>query len=452
MILGLIASLVLPSANDLGFLVEPYLQIGNQAEVKDLTLVWHDRPNRPVPVVEYRQGLGQWQKAKSTSQAVATAKVQPFEIFSARLSGLTPGSRFQYRLITQGVEVFSYWGFTPPAKSQSQRFAVIGDCGGASLGQAGVAYYASKEKPHYLVIPGDIVYDDGTVRDYRARFFPFYQRGVPSQRRGGNLLHFAPTIGVLGNHDIGSRNLDRDPDGLAYFYTFFQPLNGWSGATEPAATGSQINVQAFKSAAGANYPVMANFWTRIGDVHWVMVDVNHYVNLREEGLRSWIKDALARGQDAKWRIVMLHHPPFHSSPRHAEAKQSRLLMEIFEDAKVDLVIAGHVHNYQRNFPISVGDKRGARAEVLNRDDWTLDKSFDGKTNTKPQGIITIVNGAGGARLYDPQLADQPNQWKPFTTVYKAVFSFGIVDVTPQRLSYRQIDQNGELLDEWAITR
>ena len=73
----------------------------------------------------------------------------------------------------------------------------------------------------------------------------------------------------------------------------------------------------------------------------------------------------------------------------------RLLAPIFEAGKVDVVFNGHVHNYQRTFPMTfVPDKQGTlmvggkdnktvRGRVVNGR-WTLDKSFDGKTNTRPR--------------------------------------------------------------------
>ena len=36
--------------------------------------------------------------------------------------------------------------------------------------------------------------------------------------------------------------------------------------------------------------------------------------------------------------------------------------------------------------------------------WTLDKAYDGTAQTAPEGIIYLVTGAGGAKLYD---TDQP---------------------------------------------
>src|SRR5256885_6468976 len=51
--------------------------------------------------------------------------------------------------------------------------------------------------------------------------------------------------------------------------------------------------------------------------------------------------------------------------------------------------------------------------TLFRSEWTLDKKFDGATRTKPDGVIYLVTGAGGARVYNPEQQDAPATWQPF---------------------------------------
>ena len=49
---------------------------------------------------------------------------------------------------------------------------------------------------------------------------------APSADVGAPLLRSVLFIAAPGNHDIADRDLDKNPDGLAYFYYWTQPLNG----------------------------------------------------------------------------------------------------------------------------------------------------------------------------------------------------------------------------------
>ena len=142
----------------------------------------------------------------------------------------------------------------------------------------------------------------------------------------------------------------------------------------------------------------------------------------------------------------------------------RLLAPIFEAGKVDIVFNGHVHNYQRSFPLRfVPDKQGTllvggrngkivRGRVVNGR-WTLDKSFDGRTNTTPNGVIYLVTGAGGQKLYNPEQNDDPDSWQKFTDkLVSKVHSLTVADVDGNTLTIRQLAADGQELDRFTITK
>ena len=175
---------------------------------------------------------------------------------------------------------------------------------------------------------------------------------------------------------------------------------------------------------------MANFSFDYGNAHWTIVDSNPYVDWTDESLKSWVAADLAAAQNATWRFVVFHHPGFNSSREHFEQQQMRLLAPIFEAGQVDIVFNGHVHNYQRTFPLKfVPDKKGTllvggrdnknvRGRVVNGR-WRLDKSFDGSSNTRPDGVIYLITGAGGQHLYNPEQTDDPDSWQKFTDKFFA---------------------------------
>ena len=173
---------------------------------------------------------------------------------------------------------------------------------------------------------------------------------------------------------------------------------------------------------------------------------------------------LADSKDAVWHFVLYHHPGFSSSREHFEQQQMRLLAPVFEKGKVDIVFNGHVHNYQRSFPLQfVPDKKGTllvggkenktvRGRVVTGK-WTLDKSFDGKTNKKPKGVIYVVSGAGGQTLYNPEQQAEPDTWQKFTGKFiSKIHSFTVVDVKGKTLKLKQVDVNGKAVDAVEITK
>jgi hypothetical protein len=189
--------------------------------------------------------------------------------------------------------------------------------------------------------------------------------------------------------------------------------------------GSEANRKAFLDAAGEAYPGTVNYSFNYGNAHWLIVDSNPYVDWTNKDLNDWISKDLDQAKDATWRFVVFHHPGFTSSREHFEQQQMRLLSPLFEKGKVDVVFSGHVHNYQRSYPMTfIPDKKGTllvggkdnntiRGRVVNGK-WTLDKTFDGKNHTKPTGVIYIVTGAGGQELYNPEQNNDPDSWQKFT--------------------------------------
>jgi len=94
--------------------------------------------------------------------------------------------------------------------------------------------------------------------------------------------------------------------------------------------------------------------------------------------------------------------------------------------------------------------------------FTLDTKFDGVKNTRPDGIIHIVAGGGGASLYGPEIEKTsaalkkdygPDNYVDFTA--RSVVdkhSFVVLDLSPTRLDLRAIGANGSELDRITITK
>jgi Calcineurin-like phosphoesterase len=65
---------------------------------------------------------------------------------------------------------------------------------------------------------------------------------------------------------------------------------------------------------------------------------------------EWLDDTLASAT-GQWRIVAMHHPPYSSGRHGSTARAEELLVPILERHHVDLVLAGHDHDYERTHPL-----------------------------------------------------------------------------------------------------
>jgi Calcineurin-like phosphoesterase len=66
---------------------------------------------------------------------------------------------------------------------------------------------------------------------------------------------------------------------------------------------------------------------------------------------DWLDDTLASAS-RQWRIVTLHHPPYSSGRHGSTPRAEELLVPILERHHVDLVLAGHDHDYERTVPLN----------------------------------------------------------------------------------------------------
>ena len=212
----------------------------------------------------------------------------------------------------------------------------------------------------------------------------------------------------------------------------------------PRLTGPDANQKAFRDCAGAAYPRMANFSFDYGNSHWTVLDANPYVDWTDARLRNWIKEDLTAARRATWRFVAFHQPPFNSSQAHADEQNTRLLADLFQEEMVDVVFCGHVHNYQRTFPLRfVADRNAAGKPVRKKElvpgHWTLDRSFDGQKATHPSGVIYLITGAGEQTCTIPSSRTSlpPGKSSP-TSSFPRFHSLTVADVEGPKLTIHQV--------------
>lgn len=146
----------------------------------------------------------------------------------------------------------------------------------------------------------------------------------------------------------------------------------------------------------------------LGPVHFLMMNLNYYFGPHctpcAETHRNWVKDDLAKANEYRdqvpW-VIAFSHQAFYCSVNNTECyeeadKVKEEFEDIFREYEVDLVVQGHVHNYERDLPLYKGKIMIGEFDIKNM-------------HFNPRAPVYIVNGNGGNRLMlnDPFLEQKP---------------------------------------------
>ena len=240
---------------------------------------------------------------------------------------------------------------------------------------------------------GDNVYEGGLDTEYAKYFFPIYNADVGGPRTGAPLLRSVPFYTVLGNHDVHTpdangqpaADFDKSPDALAYYSSMYLPLTGPEAPPQPtpviAAGDGAAAFAKFRACACPRFPRMGNYSFDYGDVHFLCLDSNVYVDPTDAGWHDYIARDLS-GTDARWKIVVYHHPAFNAGDKHYKNQQMRVLTPLFEQQGTDLVLSGHEHVYQRTRPFTfVPSGRDTPRRVESPTAWCRGHSRSTTTST-----------------------------------------------------------------------
>jgi 3',5'-cyclic AMP phosphodiesterase CpdA len=460
-------------AEEQDFVVRPYVQLGDHptySTTDNEVVLWISTHHQAKWSVECRDAekgeKGEWQDCgKVSSKCIRCSPEARDFLFETQLKNLSPGKRFSYRVQRDGKTVFEANSLARKAANEDYTFAVFGDCGAGTPGQKQVAWHCFNAKPDFLVIPGDIVYNFGLYKEYLQKFFPIINAETASPS-GVPLLSQILTFAIIGNHDIAltkgadRTDLSKFPDALAYFYLWSEPLNGpknMENGNTPIG-GTKDEEKNFKELAGPNFPVMANYSFDYANSHWLVLDGNYYTKWTDPKWRQWVEQDLEKAKSATWRFVAFHQPGFSADNQHLYEQRMRLLSDIFQKENVDLVFAGHAHDYQRTFPLEFSPKQENGMPLLNENgtvdgDIALDKTYDGVKKTKPKGIIYIVSGAGGAKLYGEFPGQETAPQKSFIDKFDGnQYSFSLCSIKGKTFTLKQINGEGKTIDQFIVKK
>lgn len=272
----------------------PYLQ---DLAPESITVMWQLDEARPATLVVTGPG------------GERTLKVDAARLAEARVEGLTPSSRYRYRVDVDGTTWDGEFATAPPVgKDVPFSFTVLGDSRSGIGPHRRVIERMAQEVPDFILGTGDMV-DDGSRQDQWQEFFD-----VENELLRNNV--YFPAV---GNHDRQGRGRTAD----TYRAYFSVPENG--NETE--------RYYAFTYAAS----------------RFLVLDSNIY-SFALTDQTAWIERELIAARqdpDIKHIFVVMHHPPFSIS-LHGGAKDLReRWTPLFAQYQVSAVFSGHDHVYTR---------------------------------------------------------------------------------------------------------
>ena len=312
-------------------------QIVAQDNSTSRTIMWQSDNSEADAVIEYRlEGAEKTQTIGATDKAFTDDGSTTY-IHEATLTGLTPNTKYEYR-VGYGTDRRSDWYRLETAGASVYDVLIYPDSqsGDYSQWEEIVKNSALRTPRTALYISmGDLV--DNGEHAYQWRTWLNSIRPLSAN---------VPLATTLGNHEMYTLDWKmREP--YAYLNYFAVPPNG-------------------------NETFNRRYYSYdFGDVHYVVLDTMLYESNHEDNHDThhpdlydvqvqWLRQDLM-ANTKKWIVVLMHRDPFQYAFDRSDANRAVgfddegvLFMPIFDEFNVDLVLSAHLHSYRnrghvRNF-------------------------------------------------------------------------------------------------------
>ena len=303
-----------------------------------MTIVWETTTSTTGSTVKYGLDTTYGSIATGTTDNQGTNGL----IHIVEITGLTANTTYHYICgdDTGGWSTDSTF-MTAPAGPVDFVFCDMGDSrDNPSEFSKIVGKVNTKVNPVFTVFTGDLCGSDNN-NDYDTWFSNWEQLGDHS-----------PISPAIGNHEEAALN---------YLHRFALPNN--------------------ERWYSFNY----------SNMHIIVLSTSQDSFSQGSAQYTWfVKDLRAAANDTShpWKIVSFHNPPYNVGGHGGNSGVQSTLAPLFSQYKVDLVLNGHNHYYERTYPLKGG---GANPQVTNT-------SLHYYKN--PDGVIYATVGSCGAPLYD----------------------------------------------------
>lgn len=312
-------------------------------------------------------------------------------LFSTQLQNLEPGSAYFYQIIAKsneneqldsGVLTFK----TSPSSEMPIVFGIVSDTEARPHINEQIGLKLWDERPDFVLHMGDVT--DGGKEKNKWQWTQEYFPGVSA------LTSRIPMVPVPGNGE-----------GDLFWYNYYHP---------------QADPEGF-------------YKMESGPATFFILNSNQKGELQPGGRQyEWLKTELENSKSI-WKFVAMHHAPYSADEDDYGNtwkgkstfgdRRFQPLIELLEEAGVDVYFFGHLHTYMRTFPL--------KGDQLN----------------EKEGIHYVQVGGMGGNLED----FAPNHvW--FAEKTFRGFHYGTVSLTAHRFELRIYNTEGAMLDHLEINK
>jgi acid phosphatase type 7 len=292
------------------------------------TVQWRTAPEVAEGFLQYRKNDAPESAALEVrAEAVKLEDAQianapSIEHFTAKITRLTPGTAYLYRVGDKQSGAWSEWApfTTAPQGRVPFSFLFFADVqnGVDVWGRMIHQMHDRNPRAAFCLTGGDFVNHGNDRTDWDELFH--YAEGVFDR------VDVVPTI---GNHECKD-----GPGPKLYLDLFALPENGPENVAKERA-----------------------YSFRYGNALFIVLDGN--TSPAEQ--RPWLEKQLS-GADATWKFVLFHQPAYSSDPGRDNRQVREQWCTLFDKYHVDMVFQGHDHAYLRTHPMNAEKIAASPAE------------------------------------------------------------------------------------------
>lgn len=339
----------------------------------------------------YRQsGTQIWQ---AQAHSVRPYPMTERSLFRAELTELMPDTEYYFRVgLDSAEEKFR----TMPAKATNAIHFVSG--GGCGIGQhpEQTNEIAAAQCPRFVVMGGDIAYENGRSPGTFLEFLKNYSRDMRDDED-----RLIPLLGCIGNHEVDG-GYEKSREQAPFFYSIFDGLFPETG---------------YASLDFGDY------------LSLVMLDTGHTTPIEGEQT-AWLEQTLKDREDLPSVFVFNHVPAYPSHRDFGDgsnevgtgAANRKHWCPLFERYNVDAVFEHHDHTYKRSHPL-------------------IDGHID------PNGVLYLGDGSWG-KIRRPA----PLEERPYLAVAEESFHLSVHRIEGPDRFHVALSDTGRVVDVCTSTK
>ncbi|MGD9720498.1 MAG: purple acid phosphatase family protein [Pirellulales bacterium] len=314
-------------------------------------------------------------------------------LFRAELTGLTPDTDFRFRV---GLDSAEQRFRTMPAKATNAIQFVSGGDAGVGSHTTATNHVAALQAPQFVVLGGDIAYENGRAPAVFLEFLKGYSRDLRDHQQ-----RLVPLLGCLGNHEVNG-GYHKTRNEAPFFYSIFDGL----------------------------FPETGYNCLDFGDyMSLIFLDTDHTSPIGGEQT-DWLARTLKEREECPTVFVFNHVPAYPSvrpfggqdSESGTGAGNRKHWVPLFERYNVDAVFEHHDHAYKRTHPLA-----------------------DGLANDK--GVLYLGDGSWG-KIRTPATPVQ----RPYLAVTDEAYHLSVHRIEGHQRAHVALADNGRVVDVCLTTK